>query len=490
MKLLELFKGTGSVGKQAKKMGFEVIGLDLEPHYTPDIETDILDWDYKKWANENNYTPDMIWASPPCNTFSPLAYRLKERDTKTAKPTSERAKLGTKILYKTLEIIDYFRRKNPKLLFVIENPRGMMRMDAKMMKLAKETTLYCIYGDFKRKPTDFFNNFPDGLGLKVDTQCPKGADIKRVQDLSLEQRYSIPSSLIKKILGEFKTQYGKKIGAGIETDRFDESGIVSLPEFRSVKINLPTYMIKRMPDIKGNPPPYRYRLVIPITKSRNISTRLQQTSLDINQKPVANPMVDVKEIENPPRLNEFSPSDRAKIKAYYNKVKANEAKNPDEIEKDPYEVVERGRPLPCPSPSALGGAKKVVAKEPKAKVVEPKAVEPKAKVVEPKAVEPKTKSREERLAEYLKDPELYTKKFIGKGLENNISTSSKKMPNKWIEYVKSYCTKTGMSYRDALKDPKCKAGYKKGGMIPSPLVAIAYNDSELGANAGKKFISL
>ena len=64
------------------------------------------------------------------------------------------------------------------------------------------------------------------------------------------------------------------------------------------------------------------------------------------------------------------------------------------------------------------------------------------------------------------------------------------MPNAWISYVKDYASKNKMSYRDALRDPKCKAGYKKGGMIPSPVVAIAYNDSELGANAGKKYISL
>lgn len=214
MKLLELFKGTGSVGKVAQKLGFDIVSLDLEPYYTPDIETDILEWDYKRFFKESKYVPDMIWASPPCNTFSPLVYRLKERDTKTAEPFSDRAKLGTKILYKTLEIIAYFKKKNPNLLFVIENPRGMMRMDKKMMKLAKETTLYCLYGDFKRKPTDFFNNFPEGLGLKVDTQCPDNIEIKGVQRLPLNERYKIPSKLVRQILLEFMKQYKTKLGKG------------------------------------------------------------------------------------------------------------------------------------------------------------------------------------------------------------------------------------------------------------------------------------
>lgn len=33
--------------------------------------------------------------------------------------------------------------------------------------------------------------------------------------------------------------------------------------------------------------------------------------------------------------------------------------------------------------------------------------------------------------------------------------------NKWIAHVKAYASKHGMSYRDALKDPKCKSSYKK-----------------------------
>ena len=127
MLLLELFKGTGSVGKVAKKLGFDVISIDIEDKYEPDILIDILELDYTKLP-----IPDFIWASPPCNTYSSLAYPLKERNIKTAKPISKRAKVGTKILYKTLEIIDYFSIKNPNLAFVIENPKGMMRNDSKI----------------------------------------------------------------------------------------------------------------------------------------------------------------------------------------------------------------------------------------------------------------------------------------------------------------------------------------------------------------------
>ena len=197
-KLFELFKGSGSVGKVAYNLGFDVVSLDFDPIYTPDIETDILTWDYKKYSKENNFVPDYIWASPPCNTYSPLVYPLKERDTQTAEPFSERARIGTKILYKTLEIIKYFLSLNPKLKYCIENPRGMMRKDPKMEKLPyRATTYYCYYGGFKLKATDFWSNYP--LGLKeIDGKCDNYIPVHKLTDI--KDRYSIPPKLIKTII--------------------------------------------------------------------------------------------------------------------------------------------------------------------------------------------------------------------------------------------------------------------------------------------------
>lgn len=201
-KMFELFKGTGSVGKVADKMGYEVVSLDFDPAYTPDIETDILKWKYKDWYKEHHFIPDVIWASPPCNTFSPLAYPLKERDTKTAEPKSDRAKEGTKILHKTLEIIKFFKSLNPNLKYIVENPRGMMRNDKKILKIPhRATATYCSYGDKKFKPTDFWSNYE--IELKdLGEDCKKWVPVQEIR--KIEDRYSIPSRLIKSILEQIK----------------------------------------------------------------------------------------------------------------------------------------------------------------------------------------------------------------------------------------------------------------------------------------------
>ena len=211
LKLLELFKGTGSVGKVAKRMGMEVMSVDWLDKYKPDITADILEWDYKAFHKETGFVPDLLWASPPCNTFSTLAYVFKERNTKNAKPKSARAKQGTAILYRTLEIIEYFQKLNPKLLYVIENPRGMMRLDEKIKELPhRDTTLYCLYNDVRRKPTDFFNNvdlkLKDAEEHRNEVACKKDKLIG-VVELPLNKRYAIPPKLVRTILSRMVERY-------------------------------------------------------------------------------------------------------------------------------------------------------------------------------------------------------------------------------------------------------------------------------------------
>lgn len=194
--LLELFKGTGSAGKAFKG---EVISVDNEEEFKPTILTDVLKLDYKKLP-----TPDVIWASPPCSSFTNMALtRAKvsrdgrnQRNTDTMRPLTPSAVLGDKLLNKTIQIIRYFSKKNPKLKWVMENPHGSMWKSPLMKKLPKyhtEKTLYCLYGDKRRKPTDFFSNVV--LKLK-EGKCGSKVDMAY---LSLCDRYKIPKPLMTQI---------------------------------------------------------------------------------------------------------------------------------------------------------------------------------------------------------------------------------------------------------------------------------------------------
>ena len=194
--LLELFKGTGSAGKAFKG---KVISVDNEEKYNPDILTDILKWDYKKID-----TPDFIWASPPCSSFTNMAltkdktHRVapRVRNVDTMKPLAKSAVIGDKILNKTIEIIRYFKKKNPRLRWVMENPHGSMWRSPFMKKMPKyhrELTYYCLYKDKRKKPTDFFSNVK--LNLKKGS-CRAKVDISAIP---LCKRYMIPQPLLKDI---------------------------------------------------------------------------------------------------------------------------------------------------------------------------------------------------------------------------------------------------------------------------------------------------
>jgi len=202
---LELFSGTKSWGKVASKHGMDVISVDIEEKYRPTIVADILELDYKKLP-----VPDLITASPPCNSFSTLARAGRMRDWYTLEPMHPNAVLGNKLLKKTIEIIRYFQKKNPKLLFVIENPRAMMARMPVINRIPRQTTEYCLYGEKWRKPTDMWHNFPGGLGLKdpLKKACD-GAGLVPVVEIPLLDRYRIPKRLIETIFRSFDRDYGK-----------------------------------------------------------------------------------------------------------------------------------------------------------------------------------------------------------------------------------------------------------------------------------------
>jgi site-specific DNA-cytosine methylase len=169
MRVLELFSGTHSVGKVCEEKGYEVISLDLKG---ADINQNILEWDYTIYPI--GYF-DIIWGSPPCDTFSALRKTWIGRKLKAHNGlvcTKELLQkdideIGLPILRRTEEIINYFK---PTYYF-IENPQtGTMKNY--MNHHNHYDVDYCMYSDFGyQKRTRIWTNIKDFNNKLCDGNC-------------------------------------------------------------------------------------------------------------------------------------------------------------------------------------------------------------------------------------------------------------------------------------------------------------------------------
>ena len=81
---LDLFSGSGVVGRTLENFGFEITSLDSDKNCKPDLCTDILDWDYKKLPHGHFR---LIAAGIPCTEYS-QAKTTAERDLHRADSNS------------------------------------------------------------------------------------------------------------------------------------------------------------------------------------------------------------------------------------------------------------------------------------------------------------------------------------------------------------------------------------------------------------------
>lgn len=207
MRLLEIFCGTKSFGKIFEKNNWEVVSLDNDKQWNPDILCDILEWDYtiydKNYFNHIHFSPPCIYMSQNQQSwYNRYKGRGENKYLYTKEIHLEELKSSDLLLHKVNEIIDYFEN----ITFTIENPyhtkfnnitkRGILNYPFEVVD-------YCMYDSPIKKPTAFFNNF--NLKLK---RCDKkhthtayryyctGGDGKK------DSVFKIPEKLVEEIFNQ------------------------------------------------------------------------------------------------------------------------------------------------------------------------------------------------------------------------------------------------------------------------------------------------
>ena len=209
MKVLELFAGTRSIGKEFEAKGHKVYSIEWDKEH-PNIDwyvdigtittQDIID---------RFGVPDVVWASPDCTSYSVAAisrHRIRESDGNLA-PKSDYAKFCDKVNTHVIDMINELLEINPKLIYFIENPRGGMRKMNFMKDLPRYTVTYCQYGDTRMKPTDIWTNHPNPKfkpacknGDPCHESAPRGSRTGTQGRKNAKERSKIPEQLCKHIV--------------------------------------------------------------------------------------------------------------------------------------------------------------------------------------------------------------------------------------------------------------------------------------------------
>lgn len=188
-RILELFSGTGSIGKVFAKNGWEVVSVDVNPHANPTVVADIMTWNFHSFSPDSF---DVVWASPPCTQYSRARTRGGARKLDEADA----------IVLRTLYIISYFR---PEYWF-IENPfTGLLKSRPVMLFLDPPRVAdYCMYGAPYRKRTAVWTNNTFFKPMTCNKACGSymnGRHTSQAQrgEFVLNELYQIPEPLCEAV---------------------------------------------------------------------------------------------------------------------------------------------------------------------------------------------------------------------------------------------------------------------------------------------------
>lgn len=241
--ILDLFSGGKSLSKALQNENVEIITLDFEKKYNPDICIDILDNNCIQEIEKklNGRKVEYIWASPPCEKWSfacgvkggniyfesikekrkMVDFKIREnfdvnskyKILKNHEEIKREAINAMRIVDKTFAIINYFKPKH----WCIENPKDFMEIYInKNYKCITNFCTYCQYGFEYRKPTTIFSDIDLQLkSCKIGEPCHfnnfycRGKSNK-IRNTSLLRNYiersEIPRKLIVEIFKKLKEE--------------------------------------------------------------------------------------------------------------------------------------------------------------------------------------------------------------------------------------------------------------------------------------------
>ena len=207
IKVLELFSGYGTISEAFKKRGHIVATCDWDSYFKDrtTFNKDVRCLTVEEVASALGGTPDVIWASPDCTTYSVAGiWRHRREADGSLIPISDYAiQCDDTNNYVLKELIP---RLNPAIWF-IENPRGGFRKMSFAKDLPRYTITYCQYGETRMKPTDIFTNHPCPQfkppchnGDKCHEPAPRGSNTSTTALSGHYKRSQIPQLLAEHIV--------------------------------------------------------------------------------------------------------------------------------------------------------------------------------------------------------------------------------------------------------------------------------------------------